>query len=64
MRKIFITDPLTYQFNFEVGNVTNLRGPSENLKIHEKLYVHNFRGIMTPSRKAVVDEGNLMVFIF
>jgi hypothetical protein len=56
-RKFFFTNPFTYQFNFEMGNVTSLKQPSDALKIHERLFVHNFRGIMNPSRKIIVEEG-------
>jgi hypothetical protein len=56
-RKFFFTSPFTYQFNFEMGNVTSLKQPSDALKIHERLFVHNFRGIMNPSRKIIVEEG-------
>jgi hypothetical protein len=57
-RKIFLTEPFSYQFNFEIGNVYNLG--KEDLKIHEKLLVHNFRGINSPSRKAVIHEGKFL----
>jgi hypothetical protein len=56
-RKFFFTNPFNYQVNFELGNVTNLKGENDNLRIHEKLFVSNFRGIVNPSRKIVLEEG-------
>ena len=56
-RKFFFTNPFTYQFNFEIGNVTNLKENNDKLKIHERLFVYNFRGIVNPSRKIILEEG-------
>jgi hypothetical protein len=56
-RKFFFTGPFNYQFYFELGNVQSLRQPNEALKIHERLFIHNFRGILNPSRKSIVEEG-------
>ena len=56
-RKFFFFKPVTYQLNIEVGNVTNLKDKNENLRIHEKLFVYNFRGIENPSPKILIEEG-------
>ena len=56
-RKFFIFEPFTYQLNIEAGNVTNLKNKNENLRIHEKLFVNNFRGIENPSPKILMEEG-------
>ena len=56
-RKLFIYEPFTYQLNIEAGNVTSLKDKNENLRIHEKLFVNNFRGIENPSPKILTEEG-------
>lgn len=63
-RKFFITNPFTYQFNFEMAQVMGLKQTTDSLKIHEKLFVHNFRGIMNPSRKIIVEEGKIYLYLF
>jgi hypothetical protein len=50
-RQIFFSNPLLYQFNLEIGNVTNIKGENDQLKLHEKLYVFNFKGVENPSCK-------------
>lgn len=56
-RKLFFTSAFKYQFNVDMGNVMNLKGNTNDLKIHERLFVHNFSGIFNPSRKIVINEG-------
>ena len=34
IRKFLIFDPVTFQFNFEFGNVINLKGAYDQLKVH------------------------------
>jgi hypothetical protein len=59
-RKLFFFKPVTYQLNIEAGNVTNIMDKNENLRIHEKLFVHNFRGIENPSPKILMEEGKIL----
>lgn len=61
-RKFFFTSPFVYQFNFEIGNVTNLKSANENLRIHERLFIYNFRGIANPSRKVILEEGKIVKY--
>lgn len=56
-RKFFFYEPFTYQLNIEAGNVTNVKDRCENLRIHEKLFLYNFRGIENPSPKIILEEG-------
>jgi hypothetical protein len=49
MRKFLIFDPLTIQSNFELGNIVNLKDDVKNLKVHERFFINNFRGIENPS---------------
>ena len=61
MRKIIpLTSYLISQFNFEGGLLINLlKGQSNTaLKVHEKLYVHNFKGIINPSKKIGIPSTN------
>lgn len=61
MRKIIpLTSYLISQFNFEGGLLINLlKGQSNSaLKVHEKLYVHNFKGIINPSKKIGIPSTN------
>jgi hypothetical protein len=63
LRKFFFTEPFVYQMNLELGNVTNLKAPNEQLRIHERFFVPNFRGIKNPSRKIVLEEGKFFIYL-
>jgi hypothetical protein len=62
-RKFFFSSPFIYQFNCELGNVSNLNGVDDNLRIHEKLFIHGFRGVVNPSRKVIMEEGKNIIYI-
>ena len=56
-RKFFFIDSLSLilQSNIEFNSKIPL--DSDHLKVHEKLFVHNFKGVNLPSRKQVQDQG-------
>lgn len=56
-RKFLFWDNFIYQFNVELGNVTNLREGA--LRVHEKMFIRNFKGVLNPSRKAIIEEGKI-----
>jgi hypothetical protein len=61
-RKLFFLGPLKYQFNIEGANLLNLG--TTPLKIHERLFVQNFRGVLNPSLKFNAEEGMIIYIIF
>lgn len=57
LRKFLIFDPLTLQLNIELGNIVNLKDDVQNLKVHERFYINNFRGIENPSYRIKSRDG-------
>ena len=53
----FMNDLITYQMNFEAGNIINLNRDSKDLKVHELFLNNNFKGVINPSPKIVMSAG-------
>lgn len=58
-RQFFNLSPFVYQLNLEAGHVMPLKVDSEGLRIHERLFVNNFKGVVNPSPKALLEEGSI-----
>ena len=57
LRRLFnINNYISMQFNYESGGIFNLSNNFnlDSLKVHEKLFIYNFKGILNPSKKCTV----------
>lgn len=59
IRQIFTMQNIMFQFNAEAGKLISLdKKDIEQLKVHEKFFIYNFRGIINPSGKCSATDKN------
>jgi len=57
LRKFFNFEKLfIYQANLEAGHIMNTN-PEKKLKISESFFIKNFKGVINPGEKVIVEEG-------
>ena len=60
-RRLFtINNLISMQFNYESSGIFNISNDYDlnSLKVHEKLYIYNFKGILNPSKKCTIIIDN------